>query len=162
MLNQLIELVREKNIFRWDRKRIEIKLIATILYYAGISLRKTSKFLKDFDNFSHEALRQWYHKFARLFTNSTKYRICIAIDETKIKIGYVWAAIDVDTNQCYLLMLSQLRNQCIFASLNPILLLLYNCYQLKKIMRSLQLHIPPYKRMEFDYIASKKQHKQSI
>lgn len=43
MLHQLIELVREKNIFRWDKKKIEIKLIATILYYAGISLRKTSK-----------------------------------------------------------------------------------------------------------------------
>ena len=26
MLNQLMELVREKNIFRWDRKKIEIKL----------------------------------------------------------------------------------------------------------------------------------------
>ena len=101
MLHQLIELVKRKNIFRWDKKKIEIKLIATILYYAGISLRKTSKFLRDFENFSHEALRQWYHKFAQLFTNSKKYRRCIAIDETKIKIGnewyYVWAAIDVDT-----------------------------------------------------------------
>ena len=101
MLYQLIELVRGKNIFRWNKKKIEIKLIATILYYAGISLRKTSKFLRDFEKFSHEALRQWYHKFAQLFTNSRKYRRCMAIDETKIKIGdewyYVWAAIDVDT-----------------------------------------------------------------
>ncbi len=75
-----------------DKKKI--KLIATILYYAGISLRKTSKFLKDFEKFSHEALRQWYHKLAQLFTNSRKYSRCIAIDETKIKIGdewyYVW------------------------------------------------------------------------
>ena len=64
---------------------MEVKLIATILYYAGISLRKTSKFLRDFEKFSHEALRQWYHKFAQLFTNSKRYRGCIAIDETKIK-----------------------------------------------------------------------------
>ena len=53
------------------------------------------------EKFSREALRQWHHKFAQLFTNSRKYRCCIAIDETKIKIGdewyYVWAAIDVDT-----------------------------------------------------------------
>ena len=101
MLHQLIELVGKKNIFRWDKKKIEVKLIATILYYAGISLRKTSKFLRDFEKFSHEALRQWYHKFVQLFTTSRKYRRCIAIDETKIKIGdewwYVWAAIDVDT-----------------------------------------------------------------
>ncbi|HEC91563.1 MAG TPA: hypothetical protein ENI51_00985 [Candidatus Atribacteria bacterium] len=83
MLHQLIELVREKNIFRWNKKKIEIKLIATILYYAGISLRKTSKFLRDFEKFSHEALRQRYHKFAQLFTNSRKYRRCIAIDEQR-------------------------------------------------------------------------------
>jgi len=31
MLYQLIELVRKRNIFRWDKKKIEIKLIATIL-----------------------------------------------------------------------------------------------------------------------------------
>ena len=55
MLQQLMELVKRKNIFRWDKKKIEIKLIATILYYAGISLRKTSKFLKDFEKFSQEA-----------------------------------------------------------------------------------------------------------
>jgi transposase-like protein len=83
MLHQLIELVRRKNIFCWDKKKIEIKLIATILYYAGISLRKTSKFLGDFEKFSHEAVRQWYHKLARLFTNCRKYRRCIAIDEQR-------------------------------------------------------------------------------
>ena len=38
---------------------------------------------------------------SRVFTTSKKYRRCIAVDETKIKIGnrdwYVWAAIDVDS-----------------------------------------------------------------
>ncbi|HEC94919.1 MAG TPA: IS6 family transposase [Thermoplasmatales archaeon] len=101
MLNQLMELIKRRNIFRWNLRGIEIKLISVILYYAGISLRKTSRFLRDFESFSHEALRQWYHRFAQLFTNFKKYRRCIAIDETKIKIGdewwYVWAAIDVDT-----------------------------------------------------------------
>jgi hypothetical protein len=46
----------KKNIFRWDKKKIEVKLIATILYYAEIFLRKTSKFLGDFEKFSHEAV----------------------------------------------------------------------------------------------------------
>ncbi|MEM2583736.1 MAG: hypothetical protein QW519_05235 [Candidatus Thermoplasmatota archaeon] len=37
---------------------------------------------------SHESLRQCYHKL------SQKYRRCIAIDETKIKIGeYIWTAL---------------------------------------------------------------------
>jgi len=46
MLHQLTELVKRKNIFRWDKKKMEVKLIATILYYAGISLRKTRNFLE--------------------------------------------------------------------------------------------------------------------
>jgi len=46
MLHQLIELVKEKNNFAGTKRKIEVKLIATILYYAGISLRKTSKFLR--------------------------------------------------------------------------------------------------------------------
>ena len=54
MLQQLLELVRKKNIFRWNLKNLEIKLIATILYYTGISFRKTSRFLADFERFSHE------------------------------------------------------------------------------------------------------------
>jgi len=74
MLQQLLELVRKKNIFRWNLRNLETKLIATILYYAGISFRKTSKFLADFERFSHESVRIWYHKMSRVFTNSKKYR----------------------------------------------------------------------------------------
>ena len=113
MLHQLMELVRKKNIFRWDKKKIEVKLIATILYYAGISLRKTSKFLKDFEKFSHEAVRQWYHKLAQLSTSSRRYRRCIAIDETKIRIGdkwhYIWAAIDIETWEILGIMITEWR-----------------------------------------------------
>ena len=58
-------------------------------------------------------LRQWYHRFAQLFTNFKKYRRCIAIDETKIKIGnrywYVWAAIDVDTWEILGVMVTKWR-----------------------------------------------------
>ena len=67
MLQQLIELVRRKNIFRWNLKIVEVKLMAVILYYGGISFRKTSKFLKDFEKLSHESLRLWYHKISKLF-----------------------------------------------------------------------------------------------
>ncbi|KAA0006488.1 MAG: IS6 family transposase, partial [Thermoplasmata archaeon] len=92
---------------------LEIKLIATILYYAGISFRKTSKFLADFERFSHESVRMWYHKMSRVFTTSKKYRRCIAVDETKIKIGnrdwYVWAAIDVDSWEIVGVMVTEWR-----------------------------------------------------
>ena len=113
MLQQLLELVRRKNIFRWNLKRVEIKLIAVVLYYAGISFRKTSKFLRDFERFSHESLRLWYHKIANLFANTRKDRRCVAIDETKIKIGdewwYIWAAIDVDTWEILGVMVTKWR-----------------------------------------------------
>ena len=113
MLQQLLELVRRKNIFRWNLKRVEIKLIAVVLYYAGISFRKTSKFLRDFERFSHESLRLWYHKIANLFANTRKSRRCVAIDETKIKIGdeywYIWAAIDVDTWEILGVMVTKWR-----------------------------------------------------
>ena len=113
MLQQLLELVRRKNIFRWNLKRVEIKLIAVILYYAGISFRKTSKFLRDFERFSHESLRLWYHKIANLFASASKNRRCVAIDETKIKIGdeywYIWAAIDVDTWEILGIMVTKWR-----------------------------------------------------
>ena len=113
MLQQLLELVRRKNIFRWNLKRVEIKLIAVVLYYAGISFRKTSKFLRDFERFSQESLRLWYHKIANLFASASKNRRCVAIDETKIKIGdeywYIWAAIDVDTWEILGIMVTKWR-----------------------------------------------------
>ena len=90
MLQQLLELVRRKNILRWNLKRVEAKSIAVILYYAGISFRKTSRFLKDFEKFSYESLRLWYHKVANLFTNVKRDRRCIAIDEIKIRIVDEW------------------------------------------------------------------------
>ena len=113
MLQQLMELVRRKNIFRWDLKRVEIKLIAVVLYYAGISFRKTSKFLRDLERFSHESVRIWYHKVANLFANTRKDRRCIAIDETKVRIGnrywYIWAAIDVDSWEILGVMVTEWR-----------------------------------------------------
>ncbi|MCD6412064.1 MAG: IS6 family transposase, partial [Thermoplasmata archaeon] len=101
MLQQLLELVRKENIFRWN------------LYYAGISFRKTSRFLADFERFGHESVRVWYHKMSRVFTTSKKYRGCIAVDETKIKIEnrdwYVWAAIDVDSWEIVGIMVTEWR-----------------------------------------------------
>ncbi|RLG16886.1 hypothetical protein DRN75_04415 [Nanoarchaeota archaeon] len=52
------------------------------------------------------------HKYFK-FTNSRKYRRCIAIDETKIKIGdewhYIWAAMDVETWEILGVMVTKWR-----------------------------------------------------
>ena len=74
---------------------------------------KQASFLQIPGRFSYESVRIWYHKMARVSTNSKKYRRCIAIDEIKIKIGnkywYVWAAIDVDSWEIVSVMVTEWR-----------------------------------------------------
>ena len=62
MLDLLVKLFEERKIFRRKRKDWKIKALAILIYFAGLSYRKTSRVLRDFEEFSHEAVRQWYHK----------------------------------------------------------------------------------------------------
>ena len=100
MLDRLVKLFEERKIFRRKRKNWKIKTLAILIYFAGLSYRKTSKILRDFESFSYEAVRQWYHKCKDLFIVKKKWRRAIAIDETKVKLEnkqiYVWNAIDID------------------------------------------------------------------
>ncbi|MCD6482019.1 MAG: IS6 family transposase [Thermoplasmata archaeon] len=100
MLDLLVKLFEERKIFRRKRKDWKIKALAILLYFAGLSYRKTSKILRDFEIFSYEAVRKWYHKCKDLFIVKKKRRRVVAIDETKVKLEneqiYVWNAIDVD------------------------------------------------------------------
>ena len=100
MLDQLIELLKERKIFLRKRKDWKIKALSILLYHAGLSYRKTSKILSDFEDFSHEAARQWYIRCKDLFIVEKARRRAVAVDETKVKIEnkqiYVWNAIDVD------------------------------------------------------------------
>jgi len=100
MLDLLVKLFEERKIFRRKRKDWKIKALAILIYFAGLSYRKTSKILRDFEKFSYEAVRQWYHKCKDLFIVKRKFRRAIAVDETKVKLEnrevYVWNAIDVD------------------------------------------------------------------
>jgi transposase-like protein len=100
MLDLLVKLFKERKIFRRKRKDWKIKALAILLYFAGLSYRKTSKILRDFEMFSHEAVRKWYHRCKDLFIVKKMKRRAVAIDETKVKLEnkqiYVWNAIDVD------------------------------------------------------------------
>ena len=100
MLDLLVKWFEERKIFLRKRKDWKIKALAILLYFAGLSYRKTSKILRDFEIFSYEAVRKWYHKCKDLFIVKKKRRRVVAIDETKVKLEneqiYVWTAIDVD------------------------------------------------------------------
>jgi transposase-like protein len=50
-----------------------------------------------------ESVRIWVHRFSSLFRPSRRVRRLVAVDETVLKVKgqicYLWAAIDVDTNE---------------------------------------------------------------
>jgi len=104
-LNHLIEEIKATKVFRRNKKDVKIKILAALLYFFGLSLRKTSQFLSLFDKISHESVRIYYHRLKRIIKHPRKKpRRLIAIDEIKIKLEkkliFVWAAIDVDSKEC--------------------------------------------------------------
>ncbi|WP_423792395.1 IS6 family transposase [Methanocaldococcus indicus] len=111
----LKERIEEEKIFKRNKKSIEVKILAGILYYFGLSLRKVSLFLSQFESISHESVRTYYHKVKEVLNEpERKERYAIAIDETKLKIGneviYVWSAIDVESKECLGVYVSETRN----------------------------------------------------
>ena len=94
-LTRLISEIKAAKIFRRNKKNIEIKILAALLYFFGLSLRRTSQFLSLFKEISHESVRIYYHMKMVISLKRKKGRL-IAIDETKNwKQIFVWSAIDV-------------------------------------------------------------------
>jgi transposase-like protein len=69
---------------------------------AGLSLRDLSGRLC-LTCASRESVRIWVHRFSYLFRPFRRVRRLVAVDETVLKVNgqicYLWAAIDVDTNE---------------------------------------------------------------
>jgi len=89
-------------LFRHHRYSPLEKLYSVILFIAGLSLRDISeRFCLTFA--SRESVRIWAHRSSSLFKPSKRVRRLVAVDETVLKINgqtcYLWAAIDVDTNE---------------------------------------------------------------
>jgi len=115
MIEVIKKKIEERKIFKRNRKSIEIKILAGLLYYLGLSLRKVSLFPSQFEEISHEAVRIYYHKIKEVLNEpERKERDTITIDETKLKIGnetiFVWSAIDVKTRECLGVYVSETRN----------------------------------------------------
>ena len=113
-LNQLVDYIKAAKVFRRNKKNVEFKILAALLYFFGLSLRKTSKYLSLFEEISHESVRIYYHRFKKVLKRPRKReRGLIAIDETKLKLEkkliFVWAAIDIDTKECLAIWASESR-----------------------------------------------------
>jgi transposase-like protein len=78
------------------------KLYSVVLFIAGLSLRDLSERLS-LTGASRESVSIWVHRFSSLFRPFRRVRRLVAIDETVLKVNgqicYLWAAIDVDTNE---------------------------------------------------------------
>jgi transposase-like protein len=90
------------NLFRSHRYSPGEKLFSVFLFTAGLSLRDLSERLC-LTCASRESVRIWVHRFSSLFKPSKRARRLVAVDETVLKVKgqncYLWAAIDVDTNE---------------------------------------------------------------
>jgi len=87
-------------LFRSHRYPPLEKLYSVILFTAGLSIRDLSERLS-LTGASRESVRIWVHRFSSFFMPSS--RRLVAVDETVLKVNgqicYLWAAIDVDTNE---------------------------------------------------------------
>jgi transposase-like protein len=61
-LTQLIHEIEAKKVFKRNRKDVRLKILATLLYFFGLSLRKTSRFISVFQEMSYESVRTYYHR----------------------------------------------------------------------------------------------------
>jgi transposase-like protein len=90
------------NLFQSHRYPPLEKIYSVILFIAGLSLRDLSERLC-LTGASRESVRIMVHRFSSLFKPSKRARRLVAVDETVLKINglicYLWAAIDVDTNE---------------------------------------------------------------
>jgi transposase-like protein len=90
------------NLFRFNRYSPVEKLYSVFLYIAGLSLRDLSGRLC-LTCASRESVRVWVHRFSSLFRPFRRVRRLVAVDETVLKVKgqicYLWAAVDVDTNE---------------------------------------------------------------
>ncbi len=117
-IEELIERAKRSKVFKRNKKSLEVKILAGLLYFFGLSLRRASLFMSLFEEVSHESVRKYYHRLKYILKQPRKKgRKFIAVDETIIRVGerrvFVWAAIDVETRECLAIWVSMSRHQFI-------------------------------------------------
>jgi len=100
-----------------EQTPIEMVFYAIYLYLSGLSLRQTSRALQTLGFArSHEAVRQWVHRFADRAGNlilREKADIAI-VDETAVNVGgrqvWLWIAIEPEHRAVLAVTVTETRN----------------------------------------------------
>ena len=75
MLYYLTRILKKRGIFRRERRSAEIRALAIILYYLGLSFRDVSKLLRAMGfKVPYEAVGNWYHRSEDIFNVERKRR----------------------------------------------------------------------------------------
>jgi len=86
----IFTLFRDLNVFKRNKKRFELKVVAVLLYAFGLSLRKTSGFFWLLSEpLSKSSVQDWVKKVeAKLrFEPVQSWHRAIAVDESVVKCG---------------------------------------------------------------------------
>lgn len=112
--NTLLKAVQDARIFRRNKRPLESKIVACLLYLAGLSYRAMTYQTRVIDA-SHVSVHNWVHALKDVVSRvPRKERRVVAMDETKLKIHgrqvFVWAAIDADTKELLAVYASYYRS----------------------------------------------------
>ena len=69
-------LVKSAGVFKGNRRRVEIKVLAALLYFLGLSFRKVSEILSGFESISHETVRKCYLRIKEVINLPEKKVSC--------------------------------------------------------------------------------------
>ena len=110
----LLKAVQNAHVFRRNKKPLESKVVACLLYLSGLSYRGMTHQTR-LIGASHVSVYNWVHALRDVIRPvPRKKRRMVAIDETKLKIKgrqvFVWAAIDVDTKELLAVYASYYRS----------------------------------------------------
>jgi putative transposase len=112
--NTLLKAVLDARIFRRNKRPLESKILASLLYMSGLSYRAMTCQTRVIEA-SHVSVFRWVHALRGIVPHPPRReRKVVAIDETKLKINgrhvFVWAAIDVDTRELLAVYASYYRS----------------------------------------------------
>ncbi|MEM2896049.1 MAG: DDE-type integrase/transposase/recombinase [Candidatus Bathyarchaeia archaeon] len=100
----ILDLAKRSGVFKRNKVPLELKVLAALLYFSGLSYRRIASLNAFKHRFSYWSVRYWYLALRQVLPKpKRKPRSLIAIDETKTKLVgsqvYVWAARDVESRE---------------------------------------------------------------
>ena len=116
--HSLVDFFKQLNIFKRNKKPVELKIVAIAEYMSHGSVRKTANNLSRlFMSVSKSSVHRYAKKFAKhafMRQIKPKHHSIVAIDETVVKVNgrrwYVWVAIDAETKELITFHVSKGRN----------------------------------------------------